>query len=218
LFLPKLYGELISGKLLHPGNNAENKESSKAFLRGSFDCLDITKVNTIIKIILIISKLTVKISLSFRFGAAGDILKQNFIESMPEKDTYRSWESFPPPEDEITMRDMLILALQIQNEMKKTKKLAQSINEGKTTPSSTANKNPKPKQNGGPLMNHKIMNSDWLSTEDVMKWLRKSKRTIQNYRNEGKIPFETFNGCIYYSKREIEKHFKKHEVKSCNKR
>ena len=119
--------------------------------------------------------------------------------------------------EEITFQDMLILSFQIQNDMKTTKKLLQSIKEEPIPKNPTPTKNRNPKQNTGPSMNQKIINSDWMTTKEVMQWLGKSKRTIQNYRNEGKIPFKTFNGCIYYSKREIEKCFKKHDVKRSNK-
>jgi len=133
---------------------------------------------------------------------------------MTEKKTYRNKELFPPPEEEITFRDMLILALQIQKDMKRTKKLVQTMKDGITQQRATAINNPKPKQNTVSFMNRKMLSSDWMTTEEVSLWLRKSKRTLQNYRNDGKIPFERFNGCIYYSKREIEKYFEKYEAKN----
>ncbi|HKI87578.1 MAG TPA: helix-turn-helix domain-containing protein [Draconibacterium sp.] len=173
-------------------------------------------MNTILKVILIISKLYAQNSLSFFFGHAGAILESYiFSPFMTDKFTYHR-QLFPPPEEVITLRDMLILAFQIQNDMKTTKKLLQSIMEGPTPKNSTPNKNRNPTQNTVPSMNQKIMNSDWMTTKEVMQWLKLSKRTIQNYRNEGKIPFETFNGCIYYSKHEIKQCFEKYDVKNGN--
>ena len=173
----------------------------------------ITKVNTILKVILIISKLYAQNSLSFFFGHAGAILESYFFSPfMTDKFTYHR-QLFPPPEEEITFRGVLNMAFQIQNDMKTTKKLLQSIMEGPTPKNSTPTKNRNPTQNTEPSMNQKIMNSDWMTTKEVMQWLKLSKRTIQNYRNEGKIPYDKFNGRIYYSRKKIEKHMDKFAVK-----
>jgi hypothetical protein len=132
---------------------------------------------------------------------------------MTEESTYKNRKMISSDKEEITFQDMLILSFQIQNDMKTTKKLLQSIMEGSTPKNSTPTKSRNPKQNTVPSMNQKIMNSDWMTTKEVMQWLGKSKRTLQNYRNEGKIPFKTFNRCIYYSKREIEKCFDTNDIK-----
>lgn len=163
------------------------------------------------KLILIIRKLTPKNSLPFRFGAAGDILKQNFIVSMPEKCTYRSRDSFPPPQEEITMRDLVYLVIEMQQEITKLVHAFQEIKRVQTI--ILENKNSTTRNKTKFNMNQKIPGADRMTTKEVMQLLKLSKRTIQNYRNEGKIPFEKFNGRIYYSRSEIERHMDKFVVK-----
>ena len=47
----------------------------------------------------------------------------------------------------------------------------------------------------------------WLRTRDVCKVLRISPSTLQNLRNNGKIPFRKLNGVILYRKSDIESLF-----------
>lgn len=145
--------------------------------------------------------------MSFRLGAPGDILKQNFIENMPEKYTYKSRELFPPPQEEITLRDLVYLVIEMQQEMTKLVRAFQEIKRVQTI--ILENKNSNTRNETKFNINQKIPGADRMTTKEVMQWLKKSKRTIQNYRNQGKIPFEKFNGRIYYSRREIEKHMGK---------
>lgn len=42
-----------------------------------------------------------------------------------------------------------------------------------------------------------------LDSAAVMQWLRISKRTLQNYRNQGVIPFIKFRGKILYNRKDI---------------
>jgi excisionase family DNA binding protein len=42
-----------------------------------------------------------------------------------------------------------------------------------------------------------------LNTEEAIKLLRCSKRTIQNWRNEKRIPFKTIGGKLYYAKEDL---------------
>jgi excisionase family DNA binding protein len=44
---------------------------------------------------------------------------------------------------------------------------------------------------------------DLLNTEEAIKLLRCSKRTIQNWRNEKRIPFKTIGGKLYYAKDDL---------------
>lgn len=55
---------------------------------------------------------------------------------------------------------------------------------------------------------------DWLSTEEVMELLHVSRRTLQNYRNEGKLSYTQFadNGKILYPREEIDAFLQEHMV------
>jgi hypothetical protein len=44
----------------------------------------------------------------------------------------------------------------------------------------------------------------WMNGEAVMKKLGVSKRTLQNYRDNGTLPYSTVGGKFYYSFRDIE--------------
>lgn len=44
----------------------------------------------------------------------------------------------------------------------------------------------------------------WLRSRDVCKILRISPSTLQNLRNNGKIPFHKLNGLILYKKSDID--------------
>ena len=46
--------------------------------------------------------------------------------------------------------------------------------------------------------------SIWLRTRDVCKILNLSTSTLQNLRNNGKIPFKKLNGAILYKRTDIE--------------
>ena len=46
--------------------------------------------------------------------------------------------------------------------------------------------------------------SIWLRTRDVCKILNLSTSTLQNLRNNGKIPFKKLNGAILYKRADIE--------------
>jgi hypothetical protein len=55
---------------------------------------------------------------------------------------------------------------------------------------------------------------DWLDNSDVCKLLKISKRTLQNYRDNGKIPYYKIEGKILYKFSEIESAFEKHSITS----
>lgn len=44
----------------------------------------------------------------------------------------------------------------------------------------------------------------WLTTEEVSKLLKVSKRTLQNYRDEGKLGFSQIGSKIYYKSSDID--------------
>ena len=45
----------------------------------------------------------------------------------------------------------------------------------------------------------------WLDNSEVMIILKVSKRTLQGYRDEGKIPYSQVGGKIYYRAADVEK-------------
>jgi len=47
----------------------------------------------------------------------------------------------------------------------------------------------------------------WLRTRDVCRALKISPSTLQNLRNNGKVPFHKLNGLILYKKSDIESLF-----------
>jgi len=49
----------------------------------------------------------------------------------------------------------------------------------------------------------------WLDNQDVMLLLKISKRTLQTYRDESRIPFSQIGQKIYYRASDIEKFLKK---------
>jgi|AntRauTorckE6833_2_1112554.scaffolds.fasta_scaffold01937_5 excisionase family DNA binding protein len=58
--------------------------------------------------------------------------------------------------------------------------------------------------------------NQWLTTEQVMKMLHVSRRTVQNYRNEGKIPYAQLNRKILYPRAGINAFLQDHLVKPAN--
>lgn len=45
---------------------------------------------------------------------------------------------------------------------------------------------------------------EWLDNEDVCRLLNVSKRTLQSYRDSGKLEFSQINHKIYYKQKDIE--------------
>lgn len=58
------------------------------------------------------------------------------------------------------------------------------------------------------------LEEDWLSNKEVASILRVTPRTLQNYRDNGLIPFSQVGSKIYYKSSEIEEHLNRHYVKS----
>lgn len=45
----------------------------------------------------------------------------------------------------------------------------------------------------------------WLDSADVCRALRISKRTLQTWRNNGKVPYSMLGGKVYYQQSDIDK-------------
>jgi hypothetical protein len=50
----------------------------------------------------------------------------------------------------------------------------------------------------------------WLDNDEVAALLKVSKRTLQNYRDEGAIPFSQVGAKIYYRSFDIENFLQRH--------
>lgn len=59
---------------------------------------------------------------------------------------------------------------------------------------------------------------DWLSTAEVMEVLHVSRRTVHNYRKEGKIPFTKFGRNILYPRKFLEKLLRENMVNLSDKK
>lgn len=53
----------------------------------------------------------------------------------------------------------------------------------------------------------------WLDNQEVCLILKISKRTLQNYRDNGVLPFSQIGNKIYYKSSDIEKHLEKNYIK-----
>jgi len=60
------------------------------------------------------------------------------------------------------------------------------------------------------------LSEKWLDNQDVALLLKISKRTLQAYRDEGKIPFSQIGHKLYYKASDIEKFLKKNYNKVNN--
>ena len=52
----------------------------------------------------------------------------------------------------------------------------------------------------------------WLDNQDILLLLKISKRTLQTYRDERKIPFSQVGNKIYYKASDVEKFLKKNYI------
>ncbi|MDR8394451.1 helix-turn-helix domain-containing protein [Aliifodinibius sp. S!AR15-10] len=55
---------------------------------------------------------------------------------------------------------------------------------------------------------------EWLTTEEVMEMLSCSRRTVQNYRDEGKIPYTQEGRKILYPRSGIEQFLRENMIKA----
>ena len=54
----------------------------------------------------------------------------------------------------------------------------------------------------------------WLDVSETCMVLKISKRTLQNYRDNGILPFSQISGKIYFRAADIEEHLKSHMVEA----
>lgn len=53
----------------------------------------------------------------------------------------------------------------------------------------------------------------WMDNQDVCELLHVSKRTLQHYRDKGKIPFSQVGAKIYYKATDVDEFLKSHYKK-----
>ncbi|MEY3500508.1 MAG: hypothetical protein RL308_2177 [Bacteroidota bacterium] len=66
------------------------------------------------------------------------------------------------------------------------------------------------------LNNHKEttpLSDVWMDNQDVCELLHISKRTLQHYRDSGKIPFSQVGAKIYYKAKDIDDFLQSHYLK-----
>ncbi len=56
--------------------------------------------------------------------------------------------------------------------------------------------------------------SKWVDTDETCAYLKVSKRTLQNYRDEGILAFSQFGGKILYKTADLDAHLEKYYVKA----
>lgn len=61
------------------------------------------------------------------------------------------------------------------------------------------------------------LSEQWLDIEDTCKFLKVSKRTLQNYRDQGILSYAKCSGKFYFSASALEEHLKNHTFKAFNK-
>ncbi len=57
-------------------------------------------------------------------------------------------------------------------------------------------------------------NQKWLSSDEVCNLLMISKRTLQNYRFQGTLPFSQVGRKIYYKASDIDEYLEAHYIRS----
>lgn len=50
----------------------------------------------------------------------------------------------------------------------------------------------------------------WLDIPDTAKWLKVSPRTLQNYRDQGLLPYSQIGAKIYFRLKDLEEFLMKH--------
>ncbi len=61
------------------------------------------------------------------------------------------------------------------------------------------------------------LSEPWLNIDETCRLLKVSKRTLQTYRDIGKISFSQIGGKIYFKASDLEDHLKKHYFKAFSK-
>lgn len=60
----------------------------------------------------------------------------------------------------------------------------------------------------------KVELEKWLTSEEVCHLLRISTRTLQNYRDNGVLPFAQIGRKIYYKASDIQEYLTRHYIKA----
>jgi|WetSurMetagenome_2_1015567.scaffolds.fasta_scaffold1700830_1 MerR family transcriptional regulator, repressor of the yfmOP operon len=63
----------------------------------------------------------------------------------------------------------------------------------------------------------KQLSETWLDIQETCEFLKISKRSLQNYRDNGILPFSQIGGKIYFKVFDLEEHLRRHYVKKVNK-
>jgi len=58
----------------------------------------------------------------------------------------------------------------------------------------------------------------WLDNQEVASLLRVTPRTLQNYRDQGILPFSQIGSKIYYRASDIQAHLDKHYINKTERR
>ncbi|MGE4541504.1 MAG: helix-turn-helix domain-containing protein [Bacteroidales bacterium] len=58
--------------------------------------------------------------------------------------------------------------------------------------------------------------TQWMTSEDVVRKYPICKRTLFNYRKDGKIPFKRFKAKIFYHSLEVEKAMESNKIRKRN--
>ena len=64
------------------------------------------------------------------------------------------------------------------------------------------------------MENLNFSQTKWLSSEEVCHLLMISKRTLQNYRDRGILPFAQIGRKIYYKASDIDEYLEAHYIKA----
>ncbi len=131
---------------------------------------------------------------------------------MQEDLKYRDITSPSSPGGESFYSDLLELAKYIVNEMEEIRQMIYSLKQeqSKAQKESTGAGTRNADAFKG-TMNQINVEQEFFTSDEVMKLLRISKRTLQNYRDAKKIPFGKYNGRILYPKGKIIESFKLNE-------
>ena len=57
------------------------------------------------------------------------------------------------------------------------------------------------------------LSEKWLDNDEVCEVLKISKRTLQNYRDNGILPFSQISNKIYYKSSDIDKHLESNYIR-----
>jgi excisionase family DNA binding protein len=67
------------------------------------------------------------------------------------------------------------------------------------------------------IVDKQPLSEAWLDIEETCELLKVSKRTLQNYRDDGILTYSQVGGKVYFSSTAIEEHLKNHTRKAFRK-